>query len=117
MLRGLLAGHIAHLLDADHGEPVCGLLRYPPKRPASRGFPTRTRLRAATPAALNSGSHAAEQTAEVTLIAEQFGSEVADVRDFDVLRLELRLGQCSTVWRIMSAISMPLRAQLSAKSV
>ena len=29
----------------------------------------------------------------MTLIAEQLGSEVADVRDFDVLRLELRLGQ------------------------
>ena len=60
-----------------------------------------------------------EQPAEVTLIAEQLRGEVADVRHFDVLRLELRLGQAvhAPCGACTSAISMPLRAQLSAKSV
>ena len=93
-LRGLVAGHVAHLLDAEHrGEAVASGLDIGgggEQREAAgcaRAFVSRGGN------AGEGGIAGGEQAAEMTLLAEQLGGEVADVRDFDLRRLEIRLGQ------------------------
>ena len=92
--RGLVARHVAHLLDADHrGEAVAPGLELGgggESGEAARGagaFVARGR---------NAGEirvRGGDEAAEVALVAEQLGREVADVGGFEVARLEVDRSQ------------------------
>ncbi|MFO1427003.1 MAG: hypothetical protein U1F11_08515 [Steroidobacteraceae bacterium] len=87
---GLVAGHVAHLLDADHGgEAIAPSLDLGARR--ERGDAARGAGRL-VPRGRDAGQcriARREEAAEMPLAAEQLGREVADVRNLDVLRLEL----------------------------
>ena len=88
-LRGLVAGDIAHLFDADHrGEPVAAGFDLRPGCERSEAAGGAGALMAGGGDAGETGQRCCQQATEVPLVAEEFAREVADMGGVEVLCLE-----------------------------
>jgi hypothetical protein len=88
--RGLVAGHVAHLLDADHGrEAVAAGLELGGGGEGGEAARGAGALVAGGGDAGEVGMGGGDQAAEVALVAEQLGGEVADVGGLEVARFEV----------------------------